>query len=63
MGGSSPPMVARETKTKSPVLPPGFSVSRAPQRSRGATISIRQLPSPFDAEHLEGGRCLNEVSS
>jgi len=56
-------MVARETKTKSPVLPPGFSVSRAPQRSRGATISIRQLPSPFDAEHLEGGRCLNEVSS
>jgi hypothetical protein len=37
--------------------------ARAPQRSRGATISIRQLPSPFDAEHLEGGRCLNEVSS
>jgi hypothetical protein len=29
---------------------------------RGATFSIRQLPSPFGAKRQEGGRCHSEVS-
>jgi hypothetical protein len=30
---------------------------------RGATFSIREIPSPFGAKRQEGGRCRSEVSA